>query len=167
MKKILLLLFALFGIYGYSQKTLEIYNFTPYTVVIVDMSTNASGAYPEFRPNLSIINFIPLAPGASYTLTNTASLTRFPFESSTSVPYIPSWIRMTSPTASTGLTSPVAWVLGNPQVFNWVAFRVLDPLGGSAGTVGVANPSLISTNWVAFYDQFTSGTATTYTVVIN
>lgn len=167
MKKILLLLFALFGIYGYSQKTLEIYNFTPYTVVIVDMSTNASGAYPEFRPNLSIVNFIPLAPGANYTLTNTASLTRFPFESPTSVPYIPSWIRMTSATASTGLTSPVAWVLGNPQVFNWVAFRVLDPLGGSAGTVGVANPLITSANWVAIYDQFPNGTATTYTVVIN
>jgi hypothetical protein len=167
MKKLLLILFALFGIYGYSQKTLEIYNFTPYTVVIVDMSTNASGTYPEFRPNLSIVNFIPLAPGANYTLTNTASLTRFPFESPTSVPYIPNWIRMTSATASTGLTSPVAWVLGNPQVFNWVAFRVLDPPGGSAGTVGVANPLITSTNWVAIYDQFTSGTVTTYTVVIN
>lgn len=165
MKKLLLII-ILFGLQGYGQKTLEIYNFTAYTVVIADITTYAPGTTTEFSADFGPIGPIALAPGASYTLQNTLSLTRFPFLSPSSSPTIDNWYRRTSPTNVTLMTSPAAWVLGNNQVFNRLSFRILDP-NGSFGTVGVASPAISGPGWDAIYDMSMSPpSAITYTVVI-
>lgn len=166
MKK-LLFLTLLFSLQGYSQKTLEIYNLTVHTVHITGIVTNASGAYPEFSASFGAPGMITLTPGASYTLQNTSSTTRFPFESPSSVPYIPSWYRNTSPTAVTLMPSPAAWVLGNPQVFDTLRFRVVDSSGnGSFGTVSTTSPAATGPGWDALYDMSSIPPAITYTVVI-
>lgn len=154
MKKLLLIIVVLFGLQGYGQKTFEVYNFTLHSVVIHELVTSASGAYPMFSANFGTIGPINIPPGGSYTLVNTASPTRFPFQSPSSIPNIPSWTRWTSSTTSTSMISSAAWVLGNPQVFERMTFRVIHNTGVvTGGTISTASPTATGPVWDAVYDM--------------
>lgn len=153
------LIIVLFSLQMYSQKKLEIYNFTSQTVTITDIFTNASGAYPGFHCKGTMI---AVPPGGSYILENTSSLTRFPFDSPASSPYIPSWQRQTGTTIEVTMPSSVAWTQGDPQSFDRMTFNV-----GSFGySISAANSPLAGPGFTAEYNIYTSGTATIYTVVI-
>jgi hypothetical protein len=167
MKKLLFLI-ILFAVQGYSQKVLQIYNYTSYTVLIGDIVTSAPGSTTEFYPDFGPIGPISLAPGASYILENSGSLTRFPFQSLGSTPYIANWYRRTSPTNVLLMTSAAAWVLGNPQVFDRLSFRILNP-SSSLGTVGIANPNISGPGWSATYTAIVNPSVPTdirYRIVI-
>ena len=86
------------GFQGYSQKTFEIYNFSSQTITLIDVVTRAGTSYPEFHSKP--YGPITIAPGDSYILENTSQVFRFPFNSPASVPYITTWERLNSPTAS-------------------------------------------------------------------
>ncbi len=123
MKKLLLAATLLFGLQSYAQKTYEVYNFTTQTVQLADIITRAGTAYPEYHSKPYGLVSIPA--GGSYTLVNTASVFRFPFESPSSSPYINKWERLNS-AGGPGViqASPVAWTFGNSQVFNRMMFYV-------------------------------------------
>lgn len=162
MRKLLLIVIVLLGLNGYGQKIFEVYNFSAQTVTITDIFTNttgASGAYPEFHaPGITIT----LLPGTSYVLQNTANLTRFPFHSPASLPYITTWERFISSTISTYMPSANAWTLGSPQVFYRMTFNA----GGLGYSIGPTNPTITTSTFTAVYDMFTSGAVITYTIVI-
>lgn len=150
MKKLLLLI-ILFGLQGYGQKTFVVYNYTAYPVFITDITTSASGAYPEFSANFTSLDPIALNPGDSYMLQNNGHPYRFPFVSL--IPnntYFDTWFRRTSPTTATLVSNTAAWVLGSPQVFDRLSFYIYYPIDVS-GTVGIASPNLSGPGWSATY----------------
>lgn len=158
MKKFFLII-VLFSLQMYSQKKLEIYNFTNQTVTITDIFTNASGTYPEFHCKGTMI-VVP--PTGSYILENTLSLTRFPFDSPASSPYIASWQRQTGTTIEVSMPSSVAWTQGGPQSFYRMTFNV----GNFGYSISAANSPFAGPGFTAEYTMFTSGTVVIYTVVI-
>lgn len=167
MKKLLLIAIALLGLHGFAQKTFEVYNFTPVTINLYDIITNASGVNPEFHSKATPV---PVPAGGSYTLVNTANIFRFPFQSPSSSPYIPTWERVNPPAPTAVLASPAAWVLGNAQVFDRMAFG--EP-GASFSYVSVATPTVSwpgpGYTWTAIYSVFVNPSNPndiTYTIVI-
>lgn len=136
MKKIVLWT-ALFAVVatGYSQKVFNFYNFSSFPVEIGGVVTKpeSGGTYPFF--DSSVFGLIPVsAGGGSYTLENTSHMTRFPFHSPASLPYITSWYRMTAPFTSITMPSNAAWVIGSDQEFHYVKFQV-----GTSGSLGGGN----------------------------
>lgn len=162
MKKLLLIAIVFFGLQGYAQKTFEVYNFTSMAVQIGDIVTNASGTYPEFHSKATPFT---IPAGGSYTLTNTGSTTRFPFQSPTSSPYIPTWERLNSPTSSVVMASPAAWVLGSPQVFDRMIFGI-GGFGYNINTTNTASFPVTGPGFTAEYSVFSSGTTIVYTIII-
>ncbi|RWX03649.1 hypothetical protein [Flavobacterium cerinum] len=153
------LIIVLFSLQVYSQKKLEIYNLTNQTVTITDIFTNASGTYPEFHCKGTMI---AVPASGSYILENTSSLTRFPFDSPATSPYIASWQRQTSATMEVFVPSTVAWTLGSPQSFYRMTFNV----GNFGYSISAANSPFAGPGFTAEYSMFTNGTVVIYTVVI-
>lgn len=152
------LIIVLFSLQMYSQKKLEIYNFTNQTITITDIFTNASGAYPEFHCKGTMI---AIPPTGSYILENTSSLTRFPFDSPASSPYIPLWQRQTGTTIEVTMPSSIAWTQGDPQSFYRMTFNV-----GSLGySISAANSPFTGPGFTAEYVSFPVNNPTTYTIV--
>ena len=160
MKKLLLILFLSIGIFGFSQKTLEIYNYSSKVINLGIITTKpATGIYPWFgstQPSSITIN-----PGGSYVLQNNSNIYRFPFNSPTSSPFITTWRRSVQSTGGNGsftsVSSNTAWTLGNGQFFNYLQFNVNNGLqgGGNIGESGFfvpSNPLVNNTyNWQADY----------------
>lgn len=157
--KNLLFILILFGLQGYGQKTLEIYNFSTQSVRIYDIVTSASGSYPEFHSYPSGLIIVP--PSGSYTLVNTSSVNLFPLYSPSSSQYIHAWYRLDSPTSSTTMSSPAAYLLSSNQFFDKMVFAI------DTGNyiIGTANPSISGSGWNALYDVYTQGTTVIHTIV--
>lgn len=163
MKKILFLI-ILFGLQGYGQKTLEIYNFCPYTLAVLYINTSASGAYPQFKSNFPP-TIIMIAPGDSYILQNTADPDRFPFDSPLSSPYVNSWLKTNPPSPPANVTSNAAWLQGDDQTFDSLQYRLLDP-ATSNGIIGEPTPMASGPGWNAIYEMSANPpNQITYTVV--
>ena len=166
MKKIYFIVVLFFSLQNYAQKTFEVYNFTGQTVTLYDIITNtSSGGYPEYHSKP--FGGVPIPPGESYTLENTANIFRFPFHSPASVPYIDIWERLDSATSSTTtiVSSNVAWVLGNNQVFKSLIFSV----GSSWNNLTPTGPNatIIGSGWTLDYSHTVPATNTAfYTIVI-
>lgn len=169
MKKLFSII-ILFSLHVYPQKTFEVYNFTTQTVRLLDIVTNVSGVYPEFH---SKANPVTIPPGGSYTLSNAADLTRFPFHSPSSSPYIPTWERLDPyipPAApvSTIMRSNNAWLMGSNQVFDRMGFSV----GNSGNLINTTNTStspVTGPGYTAEYSVFIAPPLFTdiiYTIVI-
>ena len=160
MKKIIFFLFALFSIGGYSQKTLEIYNYsaTKSLSISIIITKPQTGIYPWFGSVTPSIITIP--PGGQYVLQNNANLYRFPFYSPTSSPLITNWRKVVQSTGGNGsftnVTSQVAWPLGTTQFFNNISFTVNNGLqgGNTVGEpIGSVTSSITNTtyNWAIDY----------------
>lgn len=145
MKKLLYLI-ILFSIQSYSQKVFKVHNLTNFTFEIDDITTDASGVYPQFRSKGTTVS---IPPGSTYVLVNPANLTRFPFESPSSSPYIASWTRINPPNASNVFASNVAWLFGGPQVFKNMTFGVV---GAGHDIISVVSPTVNGNGWTAIYD---------------
>jgi hypothetical protein len=137
MKKIALLL-LLMSASGFSQKTLEIYNYSTKTISVQMIATKpTSGTYPwcaSVTPSP-----ITIAPGDSYILENTANVYRFPFYSPLSSTVITNWRRVSAPippsqnASFVNMTSAQLWPLGNGQFFDYISFNV------NSGAAGLGN----------------------------
>lgn len=163
MKKLLLVV-IFFGLQSYAQKTFEVYNYTSLNFEIYDIVTNASGNYPEFRSKP--FGTITIAPGGSYKLVNTGSVSRFPFHSPSSTPYISTWLRVNPPNPAVLIASNPAWSLGNPQVFSSMTFG--EP-NVSYEVISTTTPIINGGTWTAIYDMYVNPTnpnIINYTIVI-
>ena len=162
MKKIALILLLLSGFCGFSQKTLEIYNYSALPVTVTMIVTKpASGLYPwcaSVSPSV-----IDIAPGGSYILENTANIYRFPFYSPGSSTVITNWRRVVAPVPPstnatfTNMTSASLWPLGTGQFFDYISFNVNYGAAGfgNIGELSFWVPSTTianySNNWGADY----------------
>jgi hypothetical protein len=167
MKKIFLIALFVCGMQIQAQKTFKLINLTASSVVIEDLQTSntISGAYPRFATKP--YGFITVAPFGSYTLVNTGSATKFPFNSPSSSPVITTWERTSAPGSSTLVTSFGAWYVGDTQVF----YKIKVTQGGSSKNIGIASaglqPSPITSNgWSVSYVQNGTVAAPIYTVTI-
>jgi hypothetical protein len=154
MKKLIIIATLFFGLQGFSQKILYIFNNSPYGIDIGEVqsiTTNTAGyPYPMFKSNTSLIH---INAGDSYTLENLGSSTKFPFVSVGNVPQINNWIKINSATSTTSVTSTTAYITGATQAFNFIKFQVgiNGNLGG--GDLGQAYPNpIVASGWGASYD---------------
>jgi|GEM_PF-2308976 len=162
MRKIALFLTLMIGFCGFSQKTLEIYNYSVKTISIQMIATKPpSGIYPwcaSVTPSP-----ITIPPGGTYILENTANIYRFPFYSPASSPFITNWRRVVAPVPPsqnatfTNMTSQALWPLGTSQFFDYISFNVNSAAAGS-GNIGelsfwVTSTTIINTthHWGADY----------------
>ncbi|MEO4005166.1 MULTISPECIES: hypothetical protein [unclassified Flavobacterium] len=139
MKKIFVLLLVCMGLSTYAQKTLYIFNFSSYSVEVGSLYTESNtGGYPWFINNQA--TGITIAPGDTFTLENTTSTTRFPFDSPNSSPYIDSWkrIQMSGGSWTTMTAANVYAAYGNGQRFHTIKFDVQPDLSG--GYIGNDTP---------------------------
>ena len=143
MKNIILIFALFFATTLFAQKTIYIFNYSSYNIEIGNFQSKDIGSteYPQYR-SLYSGSFI-IAPMVIYKLEN-PSMTRFPFQSVNSNPYIDYWSRFINST-STG-SGPIASsnldfdVLANPQIFYFLKFQVRDPLNNN--TLGGGNLGL-------------------------
>ncbi len=166
MKKIVLLALLVCGMQIQAQKTFKLINLTASSVIIEDLQTSntTSGAYPRFATKP--FGFITVPPFGTYTLVNTGSTTRFPFNSPSSSPVITTWERASSATSSTLVTSFGAWFVGDTQVF----YKIKVTLGVNSKSVGIPSSGLLSSitsnGWTASYTNSGTLAAPIYTVTI-
>lgn len=134
MKKIILLAVLFVFNFSYSQKVLEIYNFSSFDIrldmIVTKDGGSGSGGFPwcaSVTPNpIATLGF-----GEEYTMENVANQFRFPYNSSVSSPVITNWRWVFPPNEDgnsdwTNITSNAAWVLGSNQVFDYLNFTVWD-----------------------------------------
>lgn len=169
MKALFSFLCLMLSVGAFSQKTLDIYNYSSRTVTLSMVVTKpASGTYPwcaSVTPST-----IDILPGGQYTMENTANIYRFPFHSPSTSPYITNWRRVTAPASPgapapwTNIVSTTAWALGNSQFFDYISFS-MDNYTAGGGNIGepsfwvTANPLTNNTyHWQADYvaDYITS-----------
>lgn len=173
MKKIFLLLTLLTISLGFTQKRLEIYNYSSKTMnVYIIVTKPTTGTFPWFASVSPTTITIPA--GGQYILQNNSSVTRFPFSSSLSSPVITNWrkvVQVGSGSSFTNVTSANAWPQGDNQVFSYLSFTVNNG-AQSGGNIGELGPNVSTVtlpnynyNWEADYDNFTNGTTIINTVV--
>ncbi len=164
MKRLVLLFLVLSANFGFSQKVVEIYNFSSSFDIRLEMivsKDSGSSGFPwcaSVTPNpITTLGF-----GDVYIMENTSNQFRFPYNSSVSSPVITNW-RWVYPPDETGnsdrvnIISNVAWVLGANQVFDYLSFTVLsgsNPIDGDyVGENGFwSSDYIVSPNgWTAIY----------------
>ncbi|WP_395052851.1 hypothetical protein [Flavobacterium sp.] len=122
MKYITILVLFIFTINSTAQKTLNIVNNTGLTIQATDIvSRTTANSYPELHSKSSVFNILPFT---TYKMVNTASLTRFPYNSTVSTPTIPTWQSISSTGAVTYLPANTAWLGGANQSFYYFRFTV-------------------------------------------
>ena len=179
MKKFFIITALLFCLQIFSQKSVEIYNFTNQTLRISSIFTKPLTSDFPWCASVSP-SFISIDPGDSYVLENTSNIYRFPFYSPNSPTLITNWRRVLEPATPGGnsnwsnITSNTAWVLGNNQYFNYLEFSMYsgNQYNGS-GYIGnlnfwvTANPLTNATyQWEIIHDNFTNGTTIIDTIVV-
>ncbi len=173
MKKLFTFLVCLLFSYGFSQKTVYIFNDSHYSVNIADITTlpNNGTGYPQFSkaaPNT--ITLLPISGGTSYILDNTSSATKFPFLSPGSSPQITSWGRVPGGGFGAIPTSPSTAYngYGNGQKFNYIKFSV--GTNGNLGQTSLYGPfdqHLTGNGWAAdLSTNYNSGTLQETVIVI-
>jgi len=117
-----------------AQKTVYVFNYSSYNVEVGNFqSKDGNSDWPQYA---SVNSQFIIPSGQSYTLSN-PSLTRFPFESVNSSPYIGFWSQQAS--SSSSGSAPIASYLldldpiANPQVFYYFKFMVKDRNGNYLG----------------------------------
>ena len=139
MKKLLWCI-ALISISSYSQKSLNIYNYSAYELNIGTLTTETTAhgypRYSSYAPFANGNNGIHIAPYGEYILQNPVAI-RFPFYSTTTGQVIiDTWIRMEA-TSGGGAVSSASIntnAIAGDQIFRYMKFG-LDALPGS-GLVG-------------------------------
>lgn len=140
MKKIFLSLFALSAMYGYAQKTINIFNYTNYNLSNYLVGSNqANSCYPS----VTGYNSIPVPPLGAVSYTGY-------YNSQTQSPPITSWnveLSSTSGTIVQASTSPLLISLGNTTDWMMNKFHIDDPSGAplywsgaSIGTLSCGSP---------------------------
>ncbi len=177
MKKILLLTFFLFGLLGYSQKKVSIYNFSSFPLKIYNVRTKPTTLTFPYYTGYSV----GLYPLESAILENLGSTTKFPFYSPVITPTVYNstsfnWTKYPAagaPTISTGLT---LWntTAGNTQVLGSISYNVGTIDGGGIGgsftipippTGPVMSYHFQTTTWQVDYERVYT-TSTNYEDVI-
>lgn len=173
MKKIFIIFVFFISLQIHSQKSVEIYNFSTYTVRINTILTKPLTTNYPWCASVSP-NFIEILPGDSYFIENATNQFRFPFFSPNSSPQITNWRRVLAPAVPGGnsnwsnISSNAAWLLGNSQFFNYLNLSVFNGSSffGSCD-IGLIQPYFMSTfGWESFYDNFSSGNTIIDTVLI-
>ena len=171
MKKLTILIFLLASSLGFSQKTLEIYNYSTKTITVSIIVTKPpTGIYPWFASVTPATITIPA--GGQYIMQNNSNIYRFPFLSTTSTPQITNWRKVVQSTGGNGsftnVTSQVAWPLGNSQSFNYLSFTVNNGTlgGGNIGEPTGSNVTNSTNHWAVDYDaSFITSTLIFNTIV--
>jgi len=152
MKTFILSLMLIASFYGYSQKSVYIYNLSSTNFDIGDIGTQKDSTfYPKFSSNPTTATNIPAY--TTYSLVaSPASTTVFPFYSPSSNPDIDYWSRIITPgaTPSDLPSNLVASIYGATQVIDYVKFQL-----GPNGSLGGATLSLNSGN--SFSDFYLFG----------
>lgn len=160
MKNIILIFALVFGTTLFAQKTVYVFNYSSYDIVIGNFQSKHTGAsgYPQYSSLPQ--GTLKIDANTIYVLEN-PSLTRFPFQSVNSAPYIGYWSRYVNAT-STG-SAPIASsnlnydVLANPQIFYFFKFEVRDPRnnnslgGGNLGLSPYGSPVDPGNGWIGDY----------------
>lgn len=150
MKKLFLAGLLFCSLIGKAQTSVIIVNDSDFTFFMGTLETKPanydsnipSTGFPRLASS-DVYSFY-LLPGESYVLENTANLTRFPFNSPASTPFIANWYRYASlGAAGTLATSNGAWLAyGNSQFFHFIKSGVYNSVGNiiAGGSIGVAPP---------------------------
>lgn len=133
MKKLFFLALMLSAYFGFSQKVVEIYNFSSFDIrldMIVSKDGFGSGGFP-WCASVVPVPIVTLGYGDDYIMENTTDQFRFPYNSSVSSPVITNWRWVYPPDPSgnsswVNIPSSVAWVIGANQVFDYLHFSVLN-----------------------------------------
>lgn len=121
MKYITILALFIFTINSTAQKTLNIVNNSSLTIQATDIVTRPIANFPEFHSKATTFNILPFT---TFKMLNTASATRFPFNSTVSTPTIPTWQSISSTGAISFLPANTAWLAGANQSFYYFRFTV-------------------------------------------
>jgi hypothetical protein len=161
MKKALLLAFLLFGLLGYTQKKVSVYNFSSFAMKIYNVRTKpTTGTYPYY-----VGYSVGLYPNESAILENNGSTTKFPFYSPVITPTVYwatsfDWTKYPAIGAPSTTSGSVLWntTAGNTQVLKSITYSV-GAIGGSSGvplTIPNVAPytySYIATTWRVDYER--------------
>lgn len=166
MKYISLIVLFIFTINTTAQKTVNIINNTSLTIQGSDIVTRPfTSPFPEFHSKATPVNILPFT---TYKMVNTASATRFPYNSTVSTPTIPTWQSISSTGVVSYIPANTAWLAGANQSFYYFRFFV-NNISYIIGN-GLA-PNVISTfasgpGFTATYTQLGTVAAPIYTIII-
>lgn len=163
MKNLLILLTALISCSAFSQKNMEIYNFSNHNFQF-QLATNPisqSAAYPILDTGTTLYT---LTPGQSIVIYTNSSTTGIPYSSPTSIPFITGWYRKNSSGGAYSFISNASAqaIFQNSQRWNFVKFSITGIPFSGTGYFGVPAYSSFSyydptTGTTVLFDTFQNG----------
>jgi hypothetical protein len=174
MKKVFLLAFLLFGLLGYTQKKVSVYNFSSFAMKLYNVRTKpTTGTYPYY-----VGYSVGLYPNESAILENNGSTTKFPFYSPIITPTVYwstsfDWTKYPAIGAPSTTSGSILWntTAGNTQVLRSLTFGVGSISAGSNFTLTIPATSTTmnfhyqTTTWQVDYERVYT-TSTNYEDVI-